>query len=388
MAAPILLFTHEFPSFAGGVATYCDQVARHLTAAGRSVVVVAPLNGPADNDLDNKSPFPVLRYRSSPLFFLRHARRLAALIREVRRHRPFLIWAADWRVGSLALAASLVLGPPVVVTAYGTEILLAGKSLWKGCIARWTYRRSVVVFAISSYVVRLLTEFGVDPISIQLVSPGVDGASPDVGSGSDAEALRRRWGLEEKVIVLTLARLTPRKGQDVTIEAIAEIARHRPDVVYVIAGTGPDRPRLDEVVSRFGVAHNVRFVGHVTESEKTHLLRACEVFIMLSRQDGVFVEGFGLAFLEAAVHGKPVVAGRHGGVLDVVIDGETGIVVPPTDVSAVAAAIRYLVENPEEAGRMGTAARERATREFAWQRTIAESLERLDPWLDEQAGAP
>jgi phosphatidyl-myo-inositol dimannoside synthase len=386
MAAPILLFTQEFPSFAGGVATYCDRVARQLAAAGRPVVVVAPLYGPADDDLDKDAPFPVLRYRGSVFFLLRHARRFAALIRGVRRHRPCLIWAADWRVGSLAVPVSLVFGPRVVVTAYGTEVLMAGKSPWKRYVARWTYRRSVVVFAISSYVVRLLTEFGADPSSIKLVPPGVDGEGADVHSGPDPKAVRRQWGLEGKVIVLTLARLTPRKGQDVTIEAIAEVARRRPDVVYMIAGTGRDRPRLEGIVARLDIAHNVRFIGHVMESEKAHLLRTCDIFIMLSRQDDVFVEGFGLAFLEAGVHGKPVVAGRHGGVPDVVIDGETGVLVPPTDVSAAAAAILYLVENPDEARRLGTAARQRATREFTWQRTITESIDRLRPWLDQQAG--
>jgi phosphatidyl-myo-inositol dimannoside synthase len=379
VSPPIVLFTQEFAPFAGGVATYCDRLARHMVAAQQPVVVVAPTYGSADVGVDSAAPFETIRYRESRFYGLRHIRRVVALIRAIRRHRPSLIWAADWRVGALAVPVASVFRLPLAVTVYGSEVLTARRRVWKRVVARSVYRRSVAVFAISSYVARLLNEFGVEEGRVRLVPLGVDReptAHPNPRAVLDdrVAALRRRLGLEGRHIVLTLARLTPRKGQDTAIEAMAIIRQRRHDVSYVIAGTGPDADRLQALAEERGVADLVVFAGYVPEDEKAAFYGACNVFVMLSRQDDCFVEGFGLVFLEAALQARPVVGTYHGGVPDAVVHDRTGLLVPPSDPAAAARAIIKLLDDADLAARLGEAGRQRAIADFTWQETARKSL--------------
>lgn len=392
MTPPILLLTQEFPTFAGGVATYCDQLARHLTAEKHPVVVVAPLYSGQDADVDRAAPFRTVRYTQSRSFLFRHFRRFAALARTIRGHRPSLLWAADWRVGALVLPFSLAYRLPMAVTVYGSELLMAQQRPWKRLVARSVYRRAVAVFAISSYVVRLLAELGIEGESVHLVPLGVDGGTSGrertaTELDAQAAAVKRRHGLAGRRVLLTLARLTPRKGQDTTIEALVEILKRQEDVVYLIAGTGPDEGRLRTIAERLGVADAVVFAGHVPDEEKAAYYRACDIFVMLSRRDDCFVEGFGMAYLEAGLESKPVVGTYHGGVLEAVVDGETGRLVPPRDSAAAADAILGLLDDSDLGRRLGEAGRQRAVRDFTWQGTARESLTRLEPWLSKRTAS-
>jgi phosphatidyl-myo-inositol dimannoside synthase len=385
MTSPILLFTQEFPAFAGGVATYCDRLARHLAAEDHDVVVVAPSYGRQDAHVDAAAPFEIIRYPESRFFLSRHFHRFNALVRAVRRHQPSLVWAADWRVGALVLPVSFMSRVPMAVTVYGSELLMARRRPWKRVVARWVYGRAVGVFAISSYVAGLLAEFGVEEASVHLVPLGVDtGLSGGMRSAAEvaelSPAIRRRHGLGNRRVLLTLARLTPRKGQDTAIEALAEVLKRRGDTVYLIAGTGPDETRLRGLAERLGVSEHVIFAGSVADDEKAAYYRACDIFVMLSRQDGCFVEGFGMTYLEAALEGKPVVGTTHGGVPEAVLDGETGLLVPPSDPVAAVEAILRLLDDAQLASRLGEAGRHRA-REFTWQATAARSAAYLEPWL-------
>jgi phosphatidyl-myo-inositol dimannoside synthase len=379
MTARIVLLTQEFPPFAGGVATYCDRLSRHLVAEHQPVVVVAPRYGQQDADLDRTAPFETVRYPESRLYGLRHLQRLIGLIHAVRRHRPVLIWAADWRVGALVLPVALACRLPMAVTVYGSELLAAQRSPWKRFVASRVYGRAVAVFAISSYVVRLLADSGVDERRVHLVPLGVDRA-PNGDSYSravldeQAAAVKRRHGLDGRRVVLTLARLTQRKGQDTAILALVEVLKRRSDVKYLVAGTGPDRRRLECLAERLGVSDDVVFAGNVPEEEKAAYFRACDVFVMLSRQDDCWVEGFGLAFLEAALEAKPVVGTDHGGVPDAVVHGRTGLIVPPSDPAAAAEAIMTLLDDAALARDLGEMGRQRASEEFTWQRTARRSL--------------
>ena len=128
----------------------------------------------------------------------------------------------------------------------------------------------------------------------------------------------------------------------------------------------------------------VRFLGAVDDAERDRWLRSADVFAMPSRlpNAGLAGEGFGIVYLEAAAYGKPVVAGNVAGALDAVLDGETGLLVDPTDPRAVADALTRLLREPELAARLGRAAQARVAG-LSWP-AMARSVEAL---LREQSGA-
>ncbi|MGB3541484.1 glycosyltransferase family 4 protein [Rubrivirga sp.] len=164
--------------------------------------------------------------------------------------------------------------------------------------------------------------------------------------GPAPEALRRKYGLAGRAVVLTLGRLAGlerRKGFDVVLEALPEIARRVPNVVYVIAGDGPDRARLEAKAARLGVADRVVFTGYVDEADKPGMYRVADAFAMPSRG-----EGFGIVLLEAMASGVPVVASMADGSREAVLDGRLGPTVDPEDLDAVADAVVSALARPKQ----------------------------------------
>jgi phosphatidylinositol alpha-1,6-mannosyltransferase len=185
---------------------------------------------------------------------------------------------------------------------------------------------------------------------------------------------------------VTVARLRDRyKGHDVLMRSLAIVRERVPDVLWVVVGDGPLRGELEALAGSEGLADAVRFVGSVSDEERDAWLRRCDLLAMPSRLpgEGQAGDGFGIAYLEAAVYGKPVVAGNVGGPLDAVADGESGLLVDPTDPRAVADAITTLLSDRELAQRLGRAAAERA-RSFSWPLVTG----RVQALLLEQLAAP
>lgn len=155
-------------------------------------------------------------------------------------------------------------------------------------------------------------------------------------------------------IVLTLARLDFQKGLETLIEAAALV----PDVLFLIAGDGPERARLEAEAEALGVAERVRFLGR--REDVPELLAACDVFVLPS-----LFEGLPVSVLEAMAAGRPVVATSVPGTAEAVADGETGILVSPSDPELLARAIRQVTADPAMARRMGDAGRTRVRRLFS-----------------------
>jgi glycogen(starch) synthase len=165
--------------------------------------------------------------------------------------------------------------------------------------------------------------------------------------------------------LLCLGRLVPEKGFDLALQAFAAVLKEVPDAVLRIAGDGPEREKLWNQGSELGLPKSVEFLGSVPPDEALHLIDQSTIVVVPSR-----IEGFGLVALEAAVMARPVVAARVGGLPEIVIHEETGLLVDEGDDAALAEAIVFLLNNPQTAGRMGQAARGRAEIEFSWQRYV------------------
>ena len=149
-------------------------------------------------------------------------------------------------------------------------------------------------------------------------------------------------------MVLCVSRLVPRKGQDTLIRAMPIVTRLVPDAVLLIAGDGPDRPRLEALAAQ-APADSVVFAGEVPDADLPAHYAVGDVFAMpcRSRFGGLEVEGFGIVFLEAAATGRAVVAGRSGGAAEAVLDEQTGLLVEGREPKAVALAIaRLLLDHP------------------------------------------
>jgi glycogen(starch) synthase len=167
-------------------------------------------------------------------------------------------------------------------------------------------------------------------------------------------------------VVLCLGRIVRDKGFDLAVEALAVVARRIPAARLLIAGDGPERPALERQAQELGIADAVRFAGWVSPEAVPALINEAALVVMPSRWE----EAFGLVALQAAQMGRPVVATRVGGLPEVVLHGETGLVVGKEDGAALAEAILFLLEHPDEAARLGEAARRRAADAFSMDRYL------------------
>ena len=137
-------------------------------------------------------------------------------------------------------------------------------------------------------------------------------------------------------------------------------------------GRGPDEQRLLALAEGAGVADRVHLLTDVSDDELPAAYSMASVYVGLTRETELDVEGFGLSFAEASACGLPVLATRSGGIPDAVVDGETGALVTQDDEAGATAALRLMLRNPEGARRLGAAGRERVVRYLNWERVVAE----------------
>ena len=275
------------------------------------------------------------------------------------------------------------LGVPYLVYVNGGDLLRerrkAQRSSMKRMSARSILGNASGIVATSKWVAQLASEV-MNEVGVE-TAPRV--AALDLGTDPvhfnpslDTGALRRRWGVGDAPLILTVARLVPHKGQDMGIRALAALTRDFPDLRYIMVGEGHDELRLRNLARELGVVDKVGFVGPMRDDELPEAYATSTIYLGASRVDNeINVEGFGISFLEAGASGIPSVAGDSGGVRSAVRDGETGIVVPPADADAITDAIRSLLLNPERRQQMGRAARHAVETHYNWDRVARDTRE-------------
>ena len=286
-------------------------------------------------------------------------------------------------VGYAVRWANRQLRTPYLLYVYGGDLLKERKKAESSALKRRT-ARSILghasgIVAISKWTAELasdvMKQVGIDtPPPVAALDLGTDPVrfNPSCGTG----ALRRRWGVGDAPVILTVARLVPHKGQDMGIRSVATLRRDFPGLRYIMVGEGPDEERLRALAKELGVSDRVGFVGAMRDDELPEAYATSTIYLGASRVDKeINVEGFGISFVEAAASGIPSVAGDSGGVRSAVRDGETGIVVPPTDSDAVADAIRSLLLNPDRRNQMGAAGRRAVETHYNWDRVARDTRE-------------
>lgn len=223
------------------------------------------------------------------------------------RGRPYqLVVCGHLNLLPIAFLLALITRAPLLLMAFGIE---AWKPHWNPVI-NWLASRPFGVISISELTARRFASWSGFPQGRQYILPNaIDLAR--YRPGSKPLHLLQRYRLEGKRVILTLGRLSADeryKGFDEVMEALPEIHKVYPNTVYVVAGEGTDRKRLEQKAQDLGLADSVVFTGFVREEEKLDHYRLADVFAMPSRG-----EGFGFVFLEAMACGVPVVASRIDG---------------------------------------------------------------------------
>jgi glycosyltransferase involved in cell wall biosynthesis len=236
-----------------------------------------------------------------------------------------------------------------------------------GRLARRVLRQAAVVRVTGPTLMRRLAEIGVDPSRMALIPYRVD---TDFFRPTEDErsTTRRRLGFGDEVVIVSVGRFVPQKGYLELISAFATVLAQEPNARLVLAGGGPLQGEYAAAVARLGVGQAVRLLPWISRDEQLGLLAAADVYTQPSRPG--HGEWMPRALLEAMAMGLPVLATSAGGMIDVVRENETGVIVRPMDAESLTAGLLTLVSNAQLRRSLGRAGRIDAETHYGWHRNF------------------
>ena len=265
---------------------------------------------------------------------------------------------------------------PLVVTVHGADARVWLRRRRARRIILETSRGGTPILCVSESLKQTLVKAGATSSALQTIHNGMDLSK--VHSGPNP--LARRYA--GKTLVLGVGNLKRSKGFDLFIEAIAQVRETCPSIHGVIVGGGAERQRLEKLARKRNVADCLELVGARSPSETMEYMDQCTVFCLPS-----WSEGFGIVYLEAMAHGKPIIAVEGQGIASILREAGSGLLVPPQDASALVAALRRLLEHPEERQEMGERGRRIVQERFSWARSAREVINAYRDALDHGPGA-
>ncbi|QXD31501.1 glycosyltransferase family 4 protein [Candidatus Pelagisphaera phototrophica] len=358
---PILLISHEFFPKRGGIATYSEEIARGAASNGREIEVWAPKS---ESIANHNFPFHVrqldLKGSQDLLCQLKLARewqRNRGAIRNSIVHLtdPGPILATRYIQYFRSLKPHRL-----VLTFHGSEIIrFAGKPFTKALINK-IIKRCDRIHVLSRYSRSLLERYFPESIPKILVIPGAlksDFRVPEI----------KESNITGPLIILTVGRLHPRKGQADTIDALKRLPESTRQIIeFWVVGSGGKFRYGEELKHKAKEAgFRVKFFGDVSGEKLQELYAKADIFALNSVYFRKSVEGYGLVYLEAAAFGLPIVAHRVGGVSEAVSHMNNGILVKPHDQEALTEAFNRLVQDPALRENMGNHGRIWSQR-FSW----------------------
>jgi phosphatidylinositol alpha-1,6-mannosyltransferase len=384
---PHVLLAYDFPPIGGGLSRWMGELARHYPPG---TLVVSTGQSENSDDVDMELPNRVdrvsvqARRLRTIQGLLLWSRRVSSLCRSLS---PGFVWCGNIKPAAYpANWARERTGVPYGIIVHGTDLLLlqhqAHQSGLKRKVARTLIQPASVIVANSHYTrdlcLTVCREIGVelDPGMVRVVPLGTDPAHFRPGVATDE--VRTRYGLRNGRWMLTVARLTSHKGIDTGLRALAELAPSHPDLRYAVVGAGKRHAELEALAAELEVGDKVRFLTHVPDDDLPGIYNLADVYLGVSRLADSSVEGFGISLVEASACAVPVIGGRSGGIPDAVREGETGLLVDPTDPQAVARAVDAVLSNPSLAGKLGGGGRRAVETHFNWDRVTKEMIRIAD----------
>lgn len=349
----ILLITLEYPPFKGGVAHYYG----HLIKALSDKLSIDVMTNESGRLIDQR--WPVLRWLPS-LYWISQEIKVKKI--------NYILVGQILPIGTAVWLLSYLFNFKYSVILHGLDLSMAKATHFKKLLTLKILTRADKIICANSRVAddvkKLLTasQWG----KIAVVNPGID-IRPLSYDETSVNQLKSQYKLQNKKVFLTIGRLVKRKGVDTVLRALALALEQDKNLVYVIIGQGEELEQIQTQIRELKLQDSVILLTDIDDQQKVYWLQLCDVFIMVTREITGDYEGFGIVYLEAGLAGKPVIAGRAGGVSDAVINDVTGIIVASEDVQAVTKAMLDLAEFSGLRQRLGDAGRRRAINNFNWE---------------------
>lgn len=362
---------------------YLNHDTRNNTGAGRfynsfSAAVKKAIPGA---DIEVLTSENILYPNKLKLFFA------LPVIRKILK-RCDIVHALDgWPYGVIAALATFGLRKEFIITAIGTGAVQPLYSWWRRPIMKWAYRKADKVVAVSNNTKKEILKFLPD-LKIEVINHGVDYEKfRNLEIKKSGHIPNSQFPFSDfsglKTYILSVGALKKRKGYDYSIQAFVEVLKEikkseiekLDNIKYVIVGSGPESENLKFKIKNLKLEDRVIFLDNLSEEKLISLYKNAELFILLPQDIDKDIEGFGLAFLEAAAAGLPVIGVSDSSAADAILDKTTGFLVPAKDYQAAADSMIKILSNSALRNTISVAAAKFA-KERSWDKT-ADQYKRL-----------
>ena len=366
----IIITTQCFAPKIGGIESLMTGMAEAMAKHGVEVLVLA--DGKT-HETDHKQNYKIKRFSGwKPLRRLAKARYLEKIC---SNKKVEAIYADSWK----SIEYLKKYKKKILVLAHGTEI---PKQYWSVMLDLLRFKRNRItnsyrgvykILANSSYTKDLMqASLKIDTNLIKIIHPGID-VYDDFITDEDKINVANIIGKKSPVIT-TLARVEERKGHVFILNALPKIKEKFPNVLYLIAGKGPYLENIKKITKEMNLEANVKFLGWITEPEKSLILKLSDLFVMTPTTVRESVEGFGMAYIDASFHGVASIGSDSGGVSDAILDNKTGIICESGNQKMITEKILLLLENKKLRENMGANGKLRANENYAWDKKVIEYL--------------
>lgn len=356
----ILFLTQCFPSKLGGVESLVSNLALGLSKTENVIVFADQHNFVQDSIFDNKHKKLILVRRFSGIKFLRRRKKIKEAKLLIKSKQIKLIIGDSWKSFELGADYFKKNNIPMASLAHGNELLSNNMNKIKRI--KKTLNNVNGIIANSIYTKNLIKNLIDSHIPVDCIYPGA----------MDLRNIKSSviTNIKGSPIILTLARLEKRKGHRYIIESVRKLLPEFPSLQYVIAGEGPEIKNLKKLVVDYRLQDNVIFTGFINESEKKYIFEKTELMVMptLDETKNRSIEGFGIAYLEAAFFGIPSIASNVGGTPEAVINGSTGLIIENMD--QLFPTMKSILNDKEKRQSLGKAAKQRSIKNFDWNDVI------------------
>ena len=348
---------------------YC--LASQLSQSGENIIVFADdTRQPSQQDFDQAQGFDIRRYSGiKPLRRRKKAADIRDYIISQNQDNSVVLLTDTWKSIEFVETATF---KKAVCLAHGTEIS-RHPSLAKQSRFKKAYSKASIIVANSRYTAGLISPYIGDQKNIKVVHPGISIPEIDL----QLQKTTKQELENHHPVLITVARLEPRKNHQSIIKALPVLIKTHPEVLYIIIGDGSEQSSLQALSKRLKVTRHVRFIGRVDGTKKYAYLANSDLFVMPGIVDGDDVEGFGIAYIEAGFLGLPCIASDAGGAPEAVLHNKTGIVCNTGDQEQLEKCLLDLLCNPELRRTLGDHA-QRRSKDFIWQYKIQEYLQQLN----------
>ena len=344
----IVISTQCFPPVLGGIEILMQGLANSLYKYKFNMFIFADgKNLSEDEKYDNFLKYEIIRYRG--LKIIRKRRKSIDIEKFINFKKNINLVICDtWKSAENLIKKDSLKKTKIFCLAHGNDILV-NKNLLKKKRIKNTLQKTDKIIANSNFTKQKIINLGVNSSKIKVIYPGVDTFKYKYSKKNYFKSYEKF-----SPILLTISRLDKRKNHKRIIYAVKELINEFNNIIYLIAGDGPEKNKLIKLINKLDLNKNIKILGKVNEQDKHFLFKISNLYVMptIEEKKSLSIEGFGISYIEAAMYGIPSITSGIGGTKESVVNKKTGIICDPNNISSIKNSIKEVLNNKIKYKRM------------------------------------